>query len=133
MQDALGQEIKAAFASHDRYLCVLESAEQVRHAQPNFDKIAALPLPGFTITAPGDSSVDFVSRYFAPAKGVNEDPVTGSAHCVLAPFWQEKLNKSVLHARQLSARGGDILCELQEKRVYLTGKAKLFSHGQIMI
>ncbi|WP_340607905.1 PhzF family phenazine biosynthesis protein [Xenorhabdus bharatensis] len=133
IQDALGQKVKAVFASHDRYICVLDSAEQVRHIQPNFDKVASLPLPGLAITAPGDSSVDFVSRHFSPAKGVNEDPVTGSTHCVLAPFWSARLNKPILRAHQLSERGGDILCEVQGKRVYLTGKAKLFSYGQIVL
>ncbi|WP_340621998.1 PhzF family phenazine biosynthesis protein [Xenorhabdus siamensis] len=132
MQEALGQEISEVFTSHDRYICVLDSADQVLHAQPHFDKIAALPLSGLAITASGDLSTDFVSRYFAPAKGINEDPVTGSAHCVLAPFWGTRLNKSVLRARQLSDRGGDILCEIQGERVYLTGKAKLFSYGKIV-
>ncbi|MDE9442075.1 PhzF family phenazine biosynthesis protein [Xenorhabdus bovienii] len=133
MQDALGQNINEVFASHDRYICVMDSADQVLNTQPDFNKIAALPLAGLTITAPGESPVDFVSRYFAPAKGVNEDPVTGSTHCVLTPFWGKRLNKSTLHARQLSERGGDILCKTDGNRVYLTGKAKLFSHGQILL
>ncbi|CAM3535153.1 Phenazine biosynthesis PhzC/PhzF protein [Xenorhabdus nematophila ATCC 19061] len=89
MQEALGQNVAEVFVSRDRYICVLDSVEQVINTQPNFDKIAILPLPGLAITASGDSSADFVSRYFAPAKGVNEDPVTGSSHCVLAPFWGE--------------------------------------------
>ncbi|CDH20315.1 Phenazine biosynthesis PhzC/PhzF protein [Xenorhabdus bovienii str. kraussei Quebec] len=133
MQDALGQNINEVFASHDRYICVMDSADQVLNTQPDFNKIAALPLAGLTITAPGESPIDFVSRYFAPAKGVNEDPVTGSTHCVLTPFWGKRLNKSTLHARQLSERGGDILCKTDGNRVYLTGKAKLFSHGQILL
>ncbi|MBI6550439.1 PhzF family phenazine biosynthesis protein [Xenorhabdus lircayensis] len=132
MQDALGQNVSEVLASHNRYVCVLNSVEQIINTQPDFDKIAALPLPGLAITSLGDSSVDFVSRYFAPAKGVNEDPVTGSSHCVLAPFWGKRLNKTELHARQLSERGGELLCRIDGDRVYLTGKAKLFSHGQIL-
>ncbi|MDC9590138.1 PhzF family phenazine biosynthesis protein [Xenorhabdus sp. XENO-10] len=133
IQDALGQNVSAVFASYDRYICVLDSIEQIINTQPNFTKIAALSLPGLAITALGDSSSDFVSRYFAPAKGVNEDPVTGSSHCVLAPFWGKRLNKTELHARQLSERGGELLCRIEGDRVYLTGKAKLFSHGEILL
>ncbi|MEQ1964795.1 PhzF family phenazine biosynthesis protein [Xenorhabdus khoisanae] len=133
MQDALGQKVSEVFASHDRYVCVLDSAEQIINTQPDFDKIASFPLPGLIITAPGDSSTDFVSRFFAPAKGVNEDPVTGSSHCVLAPFWAKRFNKNKLCARQLSERSGEILCRTEGDRVYLTGKAKLFSHGEILL
>ncbi|MDX7991392.1 PhzF family phenazine biosynthesis protein [Xenorhabdus sp. Reich] len=133
MQDVLGQHVSEVFASHDRYICVLDSTKKITDTQPDFNKIAALSLPGLAITSLGDSSADFVSRYFAPAKGVNEDPVTGSSHCVLAPFWAKRLNKTELHARQLSERGGEILCRIEGDRVYLTGKAKLFSHGQISL
>ncbi|WFQ80212.1 PhzF family phenazine biosynthesis protein [Xenorhabdus sp. SF857] len=133
IQDALGQNVSTVFASHDRYICVLDSVEQIIHTHPDFNKIAALPLPGLTITALGDSPTDFVSRYFAPAKGVNEDPVTGSSHCVLAPFWGKRLNKTELYARQLSERGGELLCRIDGDRIYLTGKARLFSHGEILL
>ncbi len=133
IQDVLRQNVSAVYASHDRYICVLDSVEQIINTQPNFDKMAALPLPGLLITALGDSSADFVSRYFAPAKGINEDPVTGSSHCVLAPFWGKRLNKTELHARQLSERGGELLCRIEGDRVYLTGKAKLFSRGEILL
>ncbi|BET97099.1 PhzF family phenazine biosynthesis protein [Xenorhabdus taiwanensis] len=133
IQDALGQNVSTVLASHDRYICVLDSVDQIINTQPDFNKIAALPLPGLTITALGDSSADFVSRYFAPAKGVNEDPVTGSSHCVLAPFWGKRLNKTELHARQLSERGGELLCRIDGDRIYLTGKARLFSHGEILL
>ncbi|MBD2785466.1 PhzF family phenazine biosynthesis protein [Xenorhabdus sp. DI] len=133
IQDALGQNVSAVFTSRDRYICVLDSVDQITHTQPDFAKIAALPLPGLTITALGDSSADFVSRYFAPAKGVDEDPVTGSSHCVLAPFWGKRLDKTELRARQLSERGGEMLCRIDGDRVYLTGKAKLFSFGEILL
>ncbi|CDG21771.1 putative enzyme [Xenorhabdus poinarii G6] len=130
--DVLRQNVSAVYTSHDRYICVLDGVEQIINTQPNFDKMAALPLPGLIITALGDSSADFVSRYFAPAKGINEDPVTGSSHCVLAPFWGKRLNKTELHARQLSERGGELSCRIEGDRVYLTGKAKLFSRGEIL-
>ncbi|WP_350304430.1 PhzF family phenazine biosynthesis protein [Photorhabdus viridis] len=133
IENALGQKISELFVSHNRYICLLETAEQILNTNPDFDKIAALPLPGVAITASGGEQIDFVSRYFAPAKGVPEDPVTGSSHCVLAPFWGNRLNKQRLYARQLSERGGDIVCELHEDRVHLSGKAKLFSYGHIVL
>ncbi|MBD2812254.1 PhzF family phenazine biosynthesis protein [Xenorhabdus sp. Vera] len=133
MQEALRQNVLEVLISRDRYICVLDSVEQIIGTQPHFDKIATLSLPGLAITAIGDSSADFVSRYFSPAKGVNEDPVTGSSHCVLAPFWGKRLNKTELRARQLSERGGELLCRIDGDRVYLTGKATLFSYGQILL
>uniref|UniRef100_UPI0036D8340C PhzF family phenazine biosynthesis protein n=1 Tax=Photorhabdus sp. RM322S TaxID=3342825 RepID=UPI0036D8340C len=133
IENALGQKISELLVSHNRYICLLETAEQILNTNPDFDKIAALPLPGVAITAPGEQQIDFVSRYFAPAKGVPEDPVTGSSHCVLAPFWGDRLNKQRLYARQLSERGGDIVCELHGDRVHLLGKAKLFSYGHIIL
>ncbi|WP_445374486.1 PhzF family phenazine biosynthesis protein [Photorhabdus tasmaniensis] len=133
IENALGQKISELLVSDNRYICLLETAEHVLNTKPNFDKIAALPLPGVAITAQGKQQIDFVSRYFAPAKGVPEDPVTGSSHCVLAPFWSNRLNKQRLYARQLSKRSGDIVCELHGDRVHLLGKAKLFSYGHIIL
>ncbi|WP_176692976.1 PhzF family phenazine biosynthesis protein [Photorhabdus luminescens] len=133
IENALGQKISELFVSHNRYICLLRTAEQVLNTKPNFDKIAALPLPGVVITAHGEQQIDFVSRYFAPAKGVPEDPVTGSSHCVLAPFWGDRLNKQRLYARQLSKRSGDIMCELHGDRIHLLGKATLFSYGHIVL
>jgi predicted PhzF superfamily epimerase YddE/YHI9 len=87
------------------------------------------------VTAPGDpdSGVDFVSRFFAPAKGVAEDPVTGSAHCTLTPYWAARLGKSRLRARQLSRRGGELDCELRGERVLMTGKAVLVKRGTFLL
>ncbi|MCT8345446.1 MULTISPECIES: PhzF family phenazine biosynthesis protein [Photorhabdus] len=133
IENALGQKISELFVSHNRYICLLGTAEQVLNTKPNFDKLAALPLPGIVITAHGEQQIDFVSRYFAPAKGVPEDPVTGSSHCVLAPFWGDRLNKQRLYARQLSKRSGDIMCELHGDRIHLLGKATLFSYGHIVL
>jgi predicted PhzF superfamily epimerase YddE/YHI9 len=84
------------------------------------------------VTAPGDE-VDFVSRFFGPQVGVDEDPVTGSAHCALVPLWAEKLGKIELSARQVSRRGGDLLCELKGDRVLLRGQALTFLRGRIEI
>lgn len=82
------------------------------------------------VTAPGQT-VDFVSRFFAPNVGIEEDPVTGSAHTTLVPYWSERLNKNKLHALQLSSRKGEIFCEYKEKRVFLSGKAMTFMQGEI--
>jgi predicted PhzF superfamily epimerase YddE/YHI9 len=84
------------------------------------------------VTAPGDDC-DFVSRFFAPAKGVPEDPVTGSAHCTLIPYWAEKLGKTELHARQVGRRGGELFCKLAGDRVVISGYAALFLKGRILI
>jgi predicted PhzF superfamily epimerase YddE/YHI9 len=92
--------------------------------------LAALDRPSVIVTAPG-LDCDFVSRFFAPAIGVPEDPVTGSAHCTLTPFWSKKLGKTRLHARQLSARGGALWCEDRGERVRLGGHAVLFLEGRL--
>ena len=84
------------------------------------------------VTAPGDQ-VDFVSRFFAPKYGIPEDPVTGSAHCELTPYWAAKLNKTRLRARQVSRRGGEVTCELRGERVALAGSAVLFMEADIYI
>jgi predicted PhzF superfamily epimerase YddE/YHI9 len=84
------------------------------------------------VTAPGDD-VDFVSRFFAPELGVPEDPVTGSAHCTLAPYWTDRLGKVRLHARQLSRRGGELWCEVRGERVEISGRAVLYLSGSIRI
>ena len=95
--------------------------------------VALLVSHGVIVTAPGqDAEVDFVSRFFAPAVGVPEDPVTGSAHCVLAPYWAGELGKTRMAARQVSARGGDVGCELRGERVVLSGHAALYARGEIV-
>jgi predicted PhzF superfamily epimerase YddE/YHI9 len=87
---------------------------------------------GVAITAPGDDA-DFVSRYFAPSYGIPEDPVTGSTHCSLAPYWAQRLGKTNLHARQLSERGGELWCEVKGERVILKGNAGLTLQGELLI
>lgn len=113
-----------------KLMAVLENEDAVRRARPKLDTVARLDADGLILTARG-SSVDFVSRYFAPHIGIPEDPVTGSAHCTLTPFWAERLGKSRLQARQLSARGGELTCELAGNRVLLEGRAALYLRGEI--
>lgn len=104
-------------------LVELESAAAVQHYHPNFDAIRQLECRGLIVTAPGDKGTDFVSRFFAPAYGIDEDPVTGSAHCSLATYWHKRLGKNHFIAKQLSARGGDIEVMLEGNRVFLIGQA----------
>jgi PhzF family phenazine biosynthesis protein len=111
---------------------VLPRAEDVRALVPDFAAIAALDAFAVMVTASGtgsDGDVDFVSRFFAPAKGVPEDPVTGSAHCTLTPYWVERLGRTRLRARQVSARGGELECALVGDRVRMTGGAVMTRSG----
>jgi len=114
------------------YLFVLESEEQVRNLKPDLDRLAAWDCLGVIVTAPG-REVDFVSRFFAPRAGVPEDPVTGSAHCTLIPYWAERLEKKDFSARQLSARGGELFCEALGDRVKIAGEARTYCKGVIEI
>ena len=115
--------------------CIYECAEDVRALRPDMGKIAALDGEfAVIVTAPGtgrDADVDFVSRFFAPAKGVDEDPVTGSAHCTLVPLWSARLDKTHLRARQVSQRGGELGCTLIGDRVRLAGHAVLVLEGTL--
>jgi PhzF family phenazine biosynthesis protein len=114
------------------YFVVYETEEEVRRAHPKMAVIEQLHPAGVCITAPG-REVDFVSRYFAPSYGIPEDPVTGSTHCALAPYWADRLQKSSLRARQLSERGGEVLCTVKGDRVILKGKAVLYLQGTIFV
>ncbi|NBM55846.1 PhzF family phenazine biosynthesis isomerase [Proteus sp. G2669] len=131
LETQLNLIINEVWQAHDRYVCFLSDPKTVINYQPDFTQIAQLDLPGVIITAKGNKPFDFISRFFAPVKGVNEDPVTGTSHCVLAPIWSNKLNKKQLHARQVSKRGGNIDCELKNGRILLTGDATLFLAGEI--
>jgi PhzF family phenazine biosynthesis protein len=108
------------------------SEEQVRALKPDFRAKAMLDIFGVIATAPGDDC-DFVSRFFAPQAGIDEDPVTGSAHSRLVPFWARRLGKTKLFGRQVSARGGEIWCELKGERVTMAGDAALYLEGTIEI
>lgn len=131
--EALGARPTYALQARD-LVAVFDDAEMVRRLKPNMDRIAALPTFAVAITAPGshaDADVDFVSRFFAPAKGVPEDPVTGSLHCTLVPYWADRLGRTFLRARQVSARGGDLACTLADKRVELKGGAVMVLEGKM--
>ena len=115
------------------YLALVESASVLRALAPDMPAVARMDRSGVIVTAPGDGAYDFVSRYFAPAKGIAEDPVTGSAHCMLAPYWAKKLGKSAFRAFQASPRGGEINCRLVGDRVELEGCCVFYLEGQVEI
>ncbi|MCJ8311403.1 MAG: PhzF family phenazine biosynthesis protein [Saccharospirillaceae bacterium] len=129
--EALCVESASVLAAFD-YVVVLKSQQDVQNIKPDFDQLKTLDLRGVIVTALGDS-VDFVSRCFFPKYGVDEDPVTGSAHCELTPFWAKQLNKNKLTAKQLSKRTGLVGCELIGDKVLLTGKAVDYMFGSIFI
>ncbi len=122
----------------DRF-AVLASADAVRHVQPDLAQVAAAGGRGLIVTAPGNPSAsfmaggpcDFVSRWFGPQSGITEDPATGSAHCALAPYWATRLGKTSLHARQLSARGAELWCEVAGDRIRIAGHTTLYLRGEI--
>ncbi|MFN0100716.1 MAG: PhzF family phenazine biosynthesis protein [Bryobacteraceae bacterium] len=128
---ALGAVPTAILAARDT-MCVFESAAQVQALRPNMEALTALAPFAFIATAPGDDC-DFVSRFFAPKQGINEDPVTGSAHCTLTPYWSARLGKANLYARQISARGGELWCEDRGDRVRISGHGALYLTGFIEI
>lgn len=129
--EALGQQPVEVLKAED-YLVVFDSEETVRAIMPNQALLAQLYLRGVIITACG-TDVDFVSRFFAPKYGIAEDPVTGSAHCQLAPYWANKLGKNILNAKQVSRRGGVLKCEVKGERVFISGQAVLFMEADIYI
>jgi len=115
-------------------LCIFDAEEIVRELQPDFRLLGRLHFRGIIATAPADSrKVDFISRFFAPSAGIDEDPVTGSSHCILAPYWSRRLGKNRMEARQISARGGRIVCEIREERVWLEGSAVTYLRGEAEI
>ncbi|MFN7651422.1 MAG: PhzF family phenazine biosynthesis protein [Acidobacteriota bacterium] len=124
---ALGAPPEAAYEARD-LLCVFPTEADVAALSPDMKALAALPHFAFIATAPG-RHCDFVSRFFAPAQGIDEDPVTGSAHCTLTPYWAARLSKPALSARQISARGGDLLVELAGDRVKISGRCVLYLEG----
>ena len=113
------------------YLAVLKNEQVLRELSPDMAAIARLDRSGVIVTASGDGHFDFVSRYFAPAKGIPEDPVTGAAHCMLAPYWAGLLGKTEFRAFQASARGGEIICRLRNDRVELEGSCVFYLEGQV--
>ncbi|KAF0094176.1 MAG: epimerase PhzC/PhzF-like protein [Puniceicoccaceae bacterium 5H] len=113
-------------------LLELEDEAAVRAAQPNMDELEALPYRGVILTARG-AEADFISRFFAPACGIQEDPVTGSAHCLLTPYWAQELGKTELYARQISSRGGELWCREEGERIFIGGQTRVYAHGEISL
>lgn len=130
--EAFGAHPLATFKGKTDYLLLFDSEETIRNFQPDISLLLTTDARGIMVTAKG-TEVDFVSRFFAPAVGVNEDPVTGSAHTTLIPFWSKRLNKTELTALQLSARGGQLWCTLSGDRVLIAGKAVTYLRGEIEI
>jgi PhzF family phenazine biosynthesis protein len=131
LTEALGKQPIAILRSRD-YFVVYETEDDILNITPDFFALSKMDTVGVIITAPGKKS-DFVSRFFAPGAGIPEDPVTGSAHCNLIPYWANKLGKEKLHAYQLSARKGELWCELKGDRVLMSGKAVTYLKGEIFI
>ena len=132
--EGLGAEPADVLASDRDYLVLLDAEDDVRKLKPDFTRLRGLDRLGIIVSAPGVSA-DFVSRFFAPSVGVPEDPVTGSAHCTLAPYWAERLGRgeAPLEARQISARGGTLVCRHLGDRVTIAGRAALYLSGEIML
>lgn len=131
-ESALGCQAKAAYKGRTDYLLLFDSEEIIRAIKPDFKLLSESKARGVIVTAKG-ANTDFVSRFFAPNVGVNEDPVTGSAHTTLIPFWAERLQKKQMKALQLSERGGELWCTLSGDRVLIAGKAVTYLRGQIEI
>lgn len=132
VSEIIGLKPVELYLSRDLFV-VLQTEEQVKSLTPNFSKMVKLDRGlGVIVTARG-IDVDFVSRCFYPKLGVNEDPVTGSAHSNLIPYWSERLNKNIMIAKQLSKRGGTLYCGVAGDRVKISGKAKLYMMGEIIV
>ncbi len=129
--EALGREPVEAYLA-GKLMCVFENRRDVYQLEPDLAKVARLDCDGVIVTAPG-SGHDFVSRYFVPQGGIDEDPVTGSSHCTLVPYWAHVLGKTHLWAHQTSKRGGELWCELAGKRVRIGGHAVTFANGTIRV
>jgi PhzF family phenazine biosynthesis protein len=133
LAEALGVVPAEVFLNSFNYMVVVESAQILRAISPDMAAVARLDRPGVIVTAPGDDNYDFVSRYFAPAKGIPEDPVTGAAHCMLTPYWAKRLGKTEFRAFQASRRGGEIICRLAGDRVELEGSCVFYLEGEVDI
>ena len=127
----LGCEPREVLKSRD-YVAVFRSQEEVASLKPDMNGLAELDCVGIIVTAAGTDS-DFVSRFFAPRAGIPEDPVTGSAHCSLIPFWAARLGRTELFARQISGRGGELFCRLVGDRVAIGGRAVVYNRGELEI
>jgi len=129
---ALGGTPREVLRARD-HLVLYGSAAEIAALTPDLAALAKVDCWAVIVTAPGENGIDFVSRFFAPAQGVPEDPATGSAHCTLVPYWAKRLGKTELEARQLSRRGGALSCALDGDRVSIAGKAVLYLEGRISV
>jgi PhzF family phenazine biosynthesis protein len=132
LENCFDKKPKAAFKGKTDYMLVFENEADIRNMEPNIDAILQIDARGIIITAKGDS-VDFVSRFFGPKVGVREDPVTGSAHTTLIPYWSRQLGKDELVAQQLSKRKGFLKCKNLDGKVVISGQGKLYLKGQIYV
>jgi PhzF family phenazine biosynthesis protein len=130
--DGLRLTPREVYRGRDDFLAVFEQEKDIRSFDPDMDLISQVPSRGVIVSSPGDD-VDFVSRFFAPQSGIPEDPVTGSAHTTLIPYWSKHLAKQQLLARQLSKRGGEIMCRDLEDRVEIGGRAVTYLIGEISV
>jgi PhzF family phenazine biosynthesis protein len=129
--EGLGEKPSGVLCSED-YFVLFSDEEVIRRLSPDMTKLKRLDLRGITVTARGQNA-DFVSRFFAPKLGIDEDPVTGSAHCSLTPYWAKELKKKELHALQISRRGGELYCRDRGERVTIAGRAVEYMKGVITI
>lgn len=130
--DGLSQPVTSLYRGRNDLLAILENENQIRSLQPDLARLARLPCRGVIVSS-RSASVDFVSRFFAPQSGIDEDPATGSAHTTLTPFWSRHLNKSALTAQQLSPRGAELFCQDRGERTAIAGRAKTFLIGKIYL
>lgn len=130
---ALGIDPLEVFVNEFNYLALIESDDVLRQLAPDMAALARIDRPGVIVTAAGEKPYDFVSRYFAPAKGIPEDPVTGAAHCMLAPYWAKRMDKNEFRAFQASRRGGEVVCRLLGDRVELEGACVFYLEGEVEI
>ena len=132
LENGLGLSPKHVFSAGEDIMAVFDCEQQVRDLRPDFSLLSRVQCRGVTATARGETS-DFVSRFFAPRVGISEDPVTGSVHCALAPYWSNILGKKRLNAQQVSQRGGELFCEVQGDRVLIGGDAVLYLEGMVKL
>jgi len=131
LEEALGAKPVEVYKSRD-ILAIFDNEKEIENINPNFELLKQIDCMGVIVSAKGENC-DFVSRFFAPAVGINEDPVTGSAHTTLVPYWAEKLEKKKLHAFQISKRRGELFCEIMGRRVLISGKSATYLIGEINI
>ncbi len=133
LAEALGVALVEVYGNQFNYMAVLENEIVLRRIAPDMTSLVRMDRPGVIVTAKGGGEYDFVSRYFAPAKGIPEDPVTGAAHCMLAPYWAKRLGKTTFRAFQASNRGGEITCRVAGDRVELEGACVFYLEGTVEI